>query len=64
MIRITEMYWASLAVKDKECVTYGKVLTPTEEHQICHKILKMLMQLGINAQVSTNAELGKSDVIN
>jgi hypothetical protein len=62
MIKIEKMYWASLAVKDRECITYGKVLTATEEHQICHKILKMLMQLGINAQVGTDAKLGNNHI--
>lgn len=57
MIRIQTMYWARLAMKDKECITYGTVLTPEEEHQIAHKICKVLMQLGINAEVSTNAKL-------
>lgn len=58
MIRITKMHKVNVAMPiDKQFVTYGEKLTAFEEHQMCHKILTMLMHLNINAEVSTNAQL-------
>jgi hypothetical protein len=56
MIKIDNMYNARLAIQDKECITYGDKLSPVEEHAIAQKILKMMMQLGINCEVSTDAK--------
>lgn len=59
MIRIENIYEAKIAFQCNEVMSYGRKASGIVEHQICEKILKMLMENGFMAEVSTNAELPK-----
>lgn len=62
MIQIKNLNFATLSLESGEMAIIGQKLTAFQEHQICMKILKMLLADGIQGDIMTDAKLNEEVV--
>lgn len=55
-IIIKNMYFQKLAIINNEPISWGGKLSGFQEHQMLHKIAKLYMEIGINAEFSTDVD--------